>query len=263
MPITDKMSGLTAEHLRYLLSYDPSTGVFIRRVSPRTDRAGRPTGSINPTGGYHLIRLEGRSYMSHRLAWLYMTGEWPEEEIDHINGIRSDNRFENLRAVKARHNHSNRGLSSRNTSGHSGVAWNRANKNWRASFRQDGVRVEVGSFSDLQDAIAAYEDVVKQHRGEYHPTLDTRLRPLYNNTHKRPQAYIELAVPFGAVAVSSEDNLRWCFVGWSPTEVSQDATMVRELQPGETVGRKNPRQFRASATEALLKRFPVLNQYRK
>jgi hypothetical protein len=124
-----------------------------------------------------------------------------------------------------------------------------------------GKRVEIGSFDKLEDAVAAYERVAKEQRGEYHPALDTRLRPLYNNTHKTAQAYRELAIPFGAVTQDSKGQ-NWVFVGWSPTTVSHEAVLIRELQPGERIGPVNPWTYHCTETATLLRRYPMLEQYR-
>ena len=87
---------MTAGRLRALLHYDPAAGVFRWRERPFLWRAGDVAGSIT-THGYRGIWLEGRNYRAHRLAWLYMAGDWPKNLIDHINGVRDDNRFCNLR----------------------------------------------------------------------------------------------------------------------------------------------------------------------
>jgi hypothetical protein len=88
------MTELTAERLRELLNYDPDTGVFTWRVRPvHSHRVGDIAGSVRTTRGYRLIGVAGRVYKAHRLAWLYMMGEWPKDQIDHINRDPSDNRF--------------------------------------------------------------------------------------------------------------------------------------------------------------------------
>lgn len=90
---------LTAEILRELLDYDPDTGVFRNRIR-RGNRgiAGAVTGTKRPTG-YVIIGIEGLDYYAHRLAWLYVHGEWPKADIDHIDGDPSNNRIHNLRDV--------------------------------------------------------------------------------------------------------------------------------------------------------------------
>lgn len=90
---------ITAERLRELLHYDPETGIFIWRVNrARRQTAGKVAGSF-ASQGYWIIGVEGINYKAHRLAWLYVYGEWPKDQIDHLNGIKDDNRISNLRDV--------------------------------------------------------------------------------------------------------------------------------------------------------------------
>lgn len=122
---------VTAEELRAVLSYEAETGQFIRLQatlrSPAGSIAGTPHGE-----GYSVIRVNGRLYLAHRLAWLWMTGEWPTE-IDHRDRNRSNNRWANLREVTRTQNNYNAGRRSDNTSGFRGVYRNRGRgKPWRA-----------------------------------------------------------------------------------------------------------------------------------
>lgn len=99
---------LTAERLRELLHYDPLTGIFTRRVKsgPRV-KVGDVAGTTHADGGVE-IRVDGRSYKANRLAWLYMTGEWPAAQVDHKDGNRANNVFGNLRDVSPTVNQQNR-----------------------------------------------------------------------------------------------------------------------------------------------------------
>ena len=100
---------LTAEYLRWNLRYDPETGQFTRlrhRYGRTTD--GAKLGSPKAPGGYLRIGICDKLYLAHRLAYLYMTGEWPPEEVDHVNMVRGDNRWANLRAASRRMNLANR-----------------------------------------------------------------------------------------------------------------------------------------------------------
>jgi len=127
------MNNLTAEKLKELLNYDPETGLFIRVVFIcNRARKGDIAGSIDKRAGYRCIVINGKRYQAHRLAWLYVHGRWPESQLDHINRNAGDNRITNLREVSNQENHHNLKLHVRNTSGHSGVYWNKKNKKWVA-----------------------------------------------------------------------------------------------------------------------------------
>ena len=146
---------LTAEYLRSILHYDPETGIFTWKVgSANQVKVGDVAGSQNGSG-YLLIQLQSRRYQAHRLAWLYMNGEWPKLDIDHINRIRTDNRISNLRAVTNKQNHQNRSKPSNNTSGHPGIDWYKRDSKWRAKIMHNYKLIHLGYFSILEEAIAA------------------------------------------------------------------------------------------------------------
>jgi len=143
---------LTAERLRELLTYEPDTGVFRWRVP-----AGRwlsiPAGSLVGFShkGYWRICIEGRFYKASRLAWLYMTGEWPVHQIDHRNRVKSDDRWENLRDVTCQINNLNKGKSKNNTSGQTGVWWSKSRQKWHVVYRHK----HIGYFSSKEEAVQA------------------------------------------------------------------------------------------------------------
>ena len=145
---------LTQSELKELLSYDPATGVFVWRVARRGVKAGDEAGR-NSGIGYRQITINGRYYLTHRLAWLYVHGVWPAEEVDHINGKRDDNRIENLRAVNRKQNGENQALQNKNQSGHRGVYWHKACGKWQASVRHHGKSYYLGLFDILEEAAAA------------------------------------------------------------------------------------------------------------
>lgn len=91
-----------------LLDYSPSTGIFKWKVDRRRKCIGQKAGGESTSRGYQRIKIDQKRYYSHRLAWLFVYGQWPGNEIDHINGIRNDNRIDNLRDVSHRANHINR-----------------------------------------------------------------------------------------------------------------------------------------------------------
>lgn len=146
---------LSAEELRSILDYEPETGIFTWKVSTsRRVKVGAVAGCQNVLG-YLQIRVQSRLYLAHRLAWLYHFGEWPTDQIDHVNRVRTDNRIANLRDVSQKQNSQNRSKSSTNTSGHTGVYWHKRDSKWVATIMHNQKNIHLGYFSILEDAIAA------------------------------------------------------------------------------------------------------------
>lgn len=148
---------LSRNRLKELLDYDGDTGYFIWRE----DRSGLAkkgviAGGIN-SDGYRLISVDSVSYKAHRLAWLYATGYFPKNLIDHINGIRDDNRICNLRLATDRINGRNRTkINKNNKSGYSGVSWHPQLKRWWARIAVDGKNKSLGTYHDPYEAHQAY-----------------------------------------------------------------------------------------------------------
>lgn len=156
---------LTQHDLQSVVIYDPLTGIFINKID-RNPRAlkGAVAGYTN-TIGYTVIQINSRKMHAHRLAWLYMTGEWPLHEVDHINHIRSDNRFQNLRQSTSSENKQNTTDRINNTSGHRGVTWHKARQKWQAQISVMGKHLYLGTFDSVDDAAAARKEaVVKFHK---------------------------------------------------------------------------------------------------
>lgn len=166
------MKNVTASVVRDLLDYDPATGIFRWRVDRRSGRsharvqarAGDVAGSIR-TDGYLAIKIEGRSYRSHRLAWLYVYGRWPDPECDHRNCERNDNRIANLREATRAQNNANSSLRTDNASGLKGVY--RRNARWAAQIRMNGALRHLGYFDTAKAAHAAYSAAAAKLRGEF------------------------------------------------------------------------------------------------
>ena len=157
---------VTHERLRELLDYDPETGVFTWKANRIRVRPGERAGRVLPDG-YIAIGVDGRRYQAHRLAWLYMTGKWPEGMIDHINLDRQDNRWENLRLATNIQNQANTALRSNNTSGFKGVSWHRLEKKWTANIRRAGKKVWLGYYDTPESAHEAYVMAASDHHGEF------------------------------------------------------------------------------------------------
>ena len=146
---------LTAEVLRQLFSYSPGTGIFTRKVSTNNrTKIGEIAGCRRPDG-YLCTRLGGKSYQMHRLAWLYVHGAWPDGQIDHINGDRTDNRISNLRDVSHVENGRNQKLGATNKSGANGVHWFSSRKKWRAAITVNGKSRHLGYFDTVAEASEA------------------------------------------------------------------------------------------------------------
>jgi len=141
---------LTAERLRQVLDYDPATGRFTRRKNGRV--VGNKSGS-----GYITIYVDGANRNAHRLAWLHVHGKWPSKCIDHINGIRTDNRIENLRDVEQSENIRCKRVS-KGRSGLVGVSFHKATGKWaaRASLRPLAPTTHLGTFETAEAAHQAY-----------------------------------------------------------------------------------------------------------
>lgn len=165
MRATDHTTGLTQERLQALLHYEPATGVFTW-VGGRGAPRGSVAGAVREDG-YVKIRLNGRAYLAHRLAWLWMTGEWPAADVDHKDTVRSNNAWANLRPANHVLNARNRRRQSSNTTGFKGVSFYKAGNSWRAYIRVDGQLLYLGSFEDPARAAEAYASAANQHFGPY------------------------------------------------------------------------------------------------
>lgn len=152
---------LTAKRARELLSYDPETGILRWRVRRGPARAGTVTG-CDDGKGYLVVGVGGRIYRAHRLAWLIRTGRWPHE-IDHINGVRDDNRWCNLREVVRQENGRNQRFRCTNTSGHIGVYWNKQCAKWQAYITVSGQANYLGVFDEIDEAVAARKAAEREH----------------------------------------------------------------------------------------------------
>lgn len=160
------MATITADRLRELLRYDPETGVFTWLADRTGDvKAGSSAGSISGSTGYRLIMLDGRNYREHRLAWLFVHGEWPVSSLDHINRVRGDNRIANLRSATPAQNLANSKRRSDNTSGLKGVSPKRGK--WQARIKIDGHHYCLGSFVRPEEAHAAYMAAARKHYGSF------------------------------------------------------------------------------------------------
>ena len=174
---------LTAEQLRSVLDYDPTTGLFRWREGINHWRAGLPAGTLSTPKWrgphiviglgttsekrYQWIGIKKKVYFAHRLAWLWVNGEWPSGPIDHINCDGTDNRITNLRVATDAQNSCNRKRRSDNTSGFKGVSRNKRDRNWTAHITHDKITYNLGYFDTPEAAHAAYCEAARRLHGEF------------------------------------------------------------------------------------------------
>lgn len=168
---------LTQGHVCELLDYDPLTGDFTWRERSRhwfpTDRSWKwwNTNFANKKAGtkkdYHYFYFLGKNYLGHRLAWIYMTGAWPEKDIDHKDCDGSNNKWDNLREASSMQNMANSRAKRGTKTGAKGVTPDRLNKAYRAAIRINGKNAHLGTFKTIDEANLAYFEAAKEHFGEF------------------------------------------------------------------------------------------------
>lgn len=136
--------------LKKLLNYNPETGEFRWAIARQRITKGSVAGTAH-IEGYVQLWLNGKAYLAHRLAWLYVHGYEPTE-IDHINRIRNDNRIVNLREVSRTENNLNASIRKDNTSGYKGVSWNKTRNKWQAYIKIKGKKKSLGYHHTAEEA---------------------------------------------------------------------------------------------------------------
>lgn len=153
---------LTAARLRELLSYDSKSGEFRWIRSKKGVQIGMRTGAA-AGNRYIYITIEHKRHLAHRLAWLYVYGQWPKHQVDHIDRDRRNNRIANLRDVPSYQNNQNiEHARSFSKSGVLGVSWHDHSRKWRARIMRMGVETRLGLFDTLEQASAAYVRAKRQ-----------------------------------------------------------------------------------------------------
>lgn len=147
---------LNVKTLKEKLHYDVGTGIFKWIVKPSKNRSAGDIAGYKNNSGYIVIKIDNRAYLAHRLAWLYVNGENPRNNIDHINGDKLDNRISNLRDVNQSLNCRNAKMKKNNKSSYTGVHWSREKNKWSSQIRIDGGNAFIGYYKTFYAACYAH-----------------------------------------------------------------------------------------------------------
>lgn len=175
-PAKRNFNELPVATLRKLLDCCPGSGTLIWRRRPRSffksDRsfktwnsrfANKPAFISINNHGYLIGFIFGKAYKAHRVIWAHTKGQWPEQQIDHINGLKTDNRICNFRDVSQAKNLRNTCVHKDNESGCSGVSWHKPTSKWRARIRVNGREKHLGLFHELEAAAATRKAAERQY----------------------------------------------------------------------------------------------------
>lgn len=206
------------QKVRELFDYDPDTGVCTWLVNRHKAKAGEPIDDrYKYSKGYKLIGFHGKPHLLHRLIFLWMTGEFPKHEVDHINGDKDDNRWSNLRDITRAEQMWNR--SGWGKSSYTGVTWYPASSKWQAHITIEGTQMYLGRFDTEEAAFQAYlnaknsldrpgtryqierDGVTKIHDAEWVVRVQTSDELLnigkFSSESKAKEAYMQARILFG------------------------------------------------------------------
>lgn len=172
---------LTQERLKEVLYYSPDTGMFHWVTSRGRQAAGSVAGSIKGNG-YIMISVDRKLYYAHRLAFLWMTGAWPAQLVDHADGVPTNNRWDNIREATHAQNIQHRCRQSNNKSGLKGVDFHEQRKKWRATIRVNGKQIYLGHYDTKEEAALAHDAGAREHHGEFAFT-NFRSEPMKNSPY--------------------------------------------------------------------------------
>ena len=165
----ENIKEITLEILREVLNYNSESGFFTWNVmTGRRNRVGSVAGTIS-SRGYVKIKVLGKAYYAHRLAWLYFYGDWPNGEIDHVNRIRSDNKIRNIRLASRSENLCNKTIQKNNILKIKGVSKCAQGKDrpFYSRITKNGNRVYLGSFGTIEEASFAYKVAAQTMHGDF------------------------------------------------------------------------------------------------
>lgn len=159
---------LTQDELKRQLHYNPETGIFTRLVSNSSRvKLGDIAGYLTKNG-YIGVKVNDKQHYAHRLAFLYMDGMFPPAEVDHIDCVRDNNAWDNLRHATRSENQRNMEKPSNNTSGYRGVCFNKARAKYQARCNVDGKMVYLGLYNTPELAYEARTSYAKSHHGQFY-----------------------------------------------------------------------------------------------
>jgi len=163
------------EAIKQAFFYDPETGIITWRQARSGIRVGQQAGSLSRADGYIAIMLNRLTYSASTIAWVFITGDFPAGQLDHIDHIRSNDKAINLRLASQHENLKNRTRQSNNVTGITGVHLDRSKGKYRAQIGVDGKHVYLGTFADIEDAIAARKAAESKYG--FHPNHGTSPAP--------------------------------------------------------------------------------------
>lgn len=160
------MFKLTQEYLKTILKYENGNLIWIKTSNYHKRRIGTVSGYKRPDG-YMQIRIKDKSYLLHRLVWLYHNGEFPTKDLDHINFNTKDNRIENLREATKSENQWNIGITKQNTSGFKGVSYDKRRGTWNSAVTIKSKKKYLGAYKTPEEAGEVYIKHIKEHHSEF------------------------------------------------------------------------------------------------
>lgn len=157
---------ITHSRLLEVLRYEPESGNWFWVNPDRTHRGAGPKLSLTKKG-YQIVKIDGKAYFSHRLAWMYITGAEPSLEIDHKNQVKNDNRFCNLREATRSQNQANISTYRTSTTGFKGVTWHKEGRKFQSAIKVGGKCIYLGLFAKAEEAHEAYKSASQKFFGDF------------------------------------------------------------------------------------------------
>ncbi len=159
---------MTQDELKSIVNYNPLTGIFTWKVSNNTKiKIGSRAGSFDKSKGYRKIRINKILYKEHRVAWFYVYGVWPSDQLDHKNTNKVDNSIDNLREATNSTNGFNKTKYKTNKSGYKGVSWYPKMNKWVVKYSYNRKIYHGGYFDKVEDAAKKYKELTKNLHGEF------------------------------------------------------------------------------------------------